>query len=79
MSTPVNKQPGRRASAHKAFAFLIGMLAAFSSSSALSVDITQRPLYLGSDVPGNLMLVPSVEFPTIHSQANIGPYDHGRR
>lgn len=80
MNIPVNRKSGRTASTHKAMAFLIGIVAAFSSSSTLSaVEIAQRPLYLGSDVPGNLMLVPSVEFPTIHSQANIGSYDPVRR
>ncbi|TYT27637.1 pilus assembly protein [Luteimonas viscosa] len=63
----------------RASAFLVGLLAVVSSVSALSVEIDQRPLYLGSDVPGNLALVPSVEYPTIHSQANIGSYATNRR
>lgn len=63
-------------------AFLIGLVAAFSSGSALSgdVDISQRPLYLGSNVPGNLAIVPSVEFPTAISRANLdNSYSTARR
>jgi type IV pilus assembly protein PilY1 len=59
----------------KAFGFLVGVLAAASSMPAMSVDISQQPLYLGSDVPGNLALVPSVEFPTLISVANFGDYN----
>lgn len=40
--------------------------------------IAQSPLLLGAgNVPGNLALVPSVEFPTVISVANLGNYDHG--
>lgn len=39
--------------------------------------IAQSPLLLGAgNVPGNLALVPSVEFPTVISVANLGNYDH---
>jgi type IV pilus assembly protein PilY1 len=39
--------------------------------------IAQAPLLLGAgNVPGNLALVPSVEFPTVISVANLGNYDH---
>lgn len=38
-------------------------------------DISQKPLLLGGgSVPGNLALVPSVEWPTILSMANLGSY-----
>ncbi|KAF1720769.1 hypothetical protein CSC75_10400 [Pseudoxanthomonas wuyuanensis] len=58
---------------------LIGAFAVLSSMPAdSSVAISPSPLYVGNSVPGNLALVPSVEYPTIHSQANIGPYDVGR-
>lgn len=41
--------------------------------------VSQTPLYLGGgDVPGNLVLVPSVEWPTINSVANLGDYDSAR-
>ncbi len=34
-------------------------------------DISQTPLFVGADVPGNLVFVPSVEWPTINSVANL--------
>lgn len=79
MKTPTTSPKPRRSSlASRASVFLIGMLAALSSLPAASVDIAQAPLSIGGNVPGNLSLVPSVEYPTIHSQANIGSYDVGR-
>ena len=37
-------------------------------------EIAQEPLYLGAgNVPGNLAIVPSVEFPTVNSVANLDP------
>ncbi|HLU07631.1 MAG TPA: hypothetical protein VKZ91_13820, partial [Woeseiaceae bacterium] len=43
------------------------------ASSPAYAEVAQSPLYLGGgNVPGNLLLVPSVEFPTINSVANIG-------
>jgi type IV pilus assembly protein PilY1 len=61
-------------------AIAIGLLAGLSSLPASSaVVIPQTPLSLGVPVPGNLALTPSVEFPTIHSQANLGNYDVARK
>ncbi|VXC94184.1 pilus assembly protein [Pseudomonas sp. 9Ag] len=41
-------------------------------------DVSQTPLLLGaSNVPGNLALVPSVEWPTLLSIANTGNYSSG--
>lgn len=55
-------------------AFLAGMLAVLASApGAAGVSMPDRPLSIGPDVPNNLVLVPSVEFPTIISQAN---FDH---
>lgn len=68
----------RRVARGRAAAFVVGVFAAFSSMSATSVEIAQSPLYIGSDVPGNLALVPSVEFPTLISVANFGAYDPDR-
>lgn len=56
-------------------AFVLSLLA----GSGHAVEIEQRPLYVGGEVPGNLALVPSVEYPTIDSQANIGAYTISRR
>jgi len=39
--------------------------------SAHALDVAQTPLFLGTDVPGNLVFVPSVEWPTIVSVANL--------
>ncbi|MEX2123837.1 MAG: PilC/PilY family type IV pilus protein [Woeseia sp.] len=48
-------------------------------SSPAYAEVAQSPLYLGGgNVPGNLTLVPSVEWPTINSVANLGNYDSGR-
>lgn len=52
----------------------VGCFAVFASLPAMPVEIESKPLYLGSDVPGNLVLVPSVEYPTIISNANLGSY-----
>lgn len=38
------------------------------------VAIDQRPLIAAEVVPGNLVLTPSVEWPTINSVANLGEY-----
>lgn len=52
-----------------------GALAAIASFSAgAGVDVAQLPLRVGLPVPGNLSLVPSVEFPTLISVANFGDY-----
>jgi len=44
-------------------------------ASQATADVAQTPLLLGSsNVPGNLALVPSVEWPTLLSIANTGDY-----
>ncbi|HZX76298.1 pilus assembly protein [Lysobacter sp.] len=60
-------------------ATLAALITAVTGTVTAQVDIAQAPLYVGSRVPGNLALVPSVEYPTIISQANIGPYDVNRK
>lgn len=60
-------------------AVAIGLFAALCAMQAPAVEIAQSPMFVGSDVPGNLVLVPSVEYPTLISQANIGSYDGSRR
>ena len=60
-------------------AMSIGLLAGLSSLPAQSaVAIPQSPLSLGTPVPGNLVLTPSVEFPTVYSQANLGGFNAAR-
>lgn len=43
--------------------------------------LADQPLYLagGRGVPGNLVLTPSVEFPTVQSLANLGAYSSSQR
>ncbi|QSX75988.1 PQQ-binding-like beta-propeller repeat protein [Lysobacter arenosi] len=60
-------------------AFFIMAMGAISGPVVAQVDIAQKPLHVGPRVPGNLALVLSVEFPTIISQANLGPYAVNRR
>ncbi|WP_120996765.1 pilus assembly protein [Stutzerimonas urumqiensis] len=44
-------------------------------ASSAAADVSQTPLLLGGgNVPGNLALVPSVEWPTLLSVANTGNY-----
>lgn len=58
------------------------MLAGFAlfwtlSTGYAAAEISQTPLLLGGgNVPGNLALVPSVEFPTVISLANLGDYNN---
>ncbi len=49
------------------------------SGIASAQTIAQSPLSVGGDVPGNLLLVPSVEWPTLDSMANLGAYDVTRK
>lgn len=56
---------------------LIGATSAMPAHA--DVDIAKVPLFTTSNVPGNLLLVPSVEFPTINSVASLGNYDPGKR
>lgn len=52
---------------------LLGSLAVTNLVLA-QVVIDQRPLIAAESVPGNLVLTPSVEWPTINSVANLGNY-----
>lgn len=68
----------RRTGWKHAASVLTGLMLGLAGSAS-AVDIAQQPLYAGSKVPGNVVLVPSVEYPTIDSQANLGNYESGRR
>ena len=51
-------------------------MVALGPVKAASFDITETPLVLGSNNdPGNLFLVPSLEFPTMNYVANPGSFD----
>jgi len=52
-------------------AALAGLLIGVTGAAGADVDVSQSPLYVGSNVPGNLALVPSVEYPTVISKANL--------
>lgn len=75
---PIPRLPGVARFRTRLASLLLGMLVAICGG-ANALDIEQSPLYAGSRVPGNIVLVPSVEYPTIHSQANIGNYSAARR
>lgn len=63
----------RYKSLHTGCAFLLSLAVACASTA--HADVSQSPLLLGGgSVPGNLALVPSVEWPTIISMANLGAY-----
>lgn len=54
---------------------IVSISAAFFIVSA-QANVAQSPLLLGGgNVPGNLVLTPSVEYPTVISAANLGSYD----
>lgn len=50
---------------------LLGVLLAMIAGGAAAQSVSQVPLSVGAGVPGNLLLTPSVEWPTIDSVANI--------
>ncbi|WP_231362927.1 pilus assembly protein [Thioalkalivibrio sp. ALJ7] len=49
-------------------------LAGYSPQAAAELDVAQQPLFSLQNVPGSLVLTPSVEWPTINSVANLGGY-----
>ena len=54
-----------------AAAFVAGLFAVMCSTSAMSgVAIDNKPLTVTNSVPGNLVLLPSVEWPTVVTHAN---------
>jgi len=52
----------------------IAALATLVVCSASAQTVSQSPLSVAGNVPGNLLLVPSVEWPTLDSMANLGNY-----
>ncbi|WP_020394638.1 pilus assembly protein [Thiolinea disciformis] len=49
-------------------------LFAVTQASQASTALSQSPLVVSGGVPDNLVLLPSVEYPTINSVANLGDY-----
>lgn len=57
---------------------VVGAVTVLGTMPASSgVDLTQQPLNSSVVVPGNMVLVPSVEFPTVLSMANLSAYSRG--
>jgi type IV pilus assembly protein PilY1 len=56
----------------------LGVLLASMTGAAADQTVSQAPLSVAGNVPGNLLLVPSVEWPTLDSMANLGSYDVNR-
>lgn len=54
---------------------LIGTALTLVAGAASGQVVSQSPLSVAGNVPGNLLLVPSVEWPTLDSMANLGNYD----
>lgn len=52
----------------------VGQSTALAASATPTPVVSQSPLSVGGDVPGNLLLTPSVEHPTVNSVANLGSY-----
>ncbi|NRH42957.1 PilC/PilY family type IV pilus protein [Pseudomonas sp. MS15a(2019)] len=53
---------------------LLALLALLGMSPNTHGAVSQTPLLIGGDIPGSLALVPSVEWPTVLSVANINNY-----
>lgn len=51
-----------------------GLLACLAIAPIAQATVSQSPLVTGGDIPGSLALVPSVEWPTVLSVANLGSY-----
>ncbi len=73
--TAHNRQRASRAWRTRSLAVVGALLATLSGGLSASIEVAPSPLFLGSNVPGNLLLTPSVEWPTINSIANLGSYN----
>jgi hypothetical protein len=54
------------------------LVAGAAAAQEATPVVGQTPLTVASNVPGNMVLVPSVEFPTLDSVANLGAYNVAR-
>lgn len=79
MNTPSTRVARRSSALDRIRHGLAAAAVAMLTCSPAVAEIAQTPLYLGGgNVPGNLTLVPSVEWPTVNSMASLGEYDAGR-
>lgn len=53
---------------------VFAVAAGFATQATAQLEPAQQPLFSLQNVPGSLVLTPSVEWPTINSVANLGPY-----
>ncbi|HEX9877849.1 MAG TPA: PilC/PilY family type IV pilus protein [Gammaproteobacteria bacterium] len=75
MNIKIWRFEGTRAAIGKACHVLAAVVLTVLPVYAASAQVAQTPLYLGGgNVPGNLVLVPSVEWPTITSVSSLGDY-----
>lgn len=59
---------------------ILGLVMVLVPLGQVQAEVSQLPLYLGGgSIPGNIVLVPSVEYPTIESVANLGTYSSEQR
>lgn len=70
----------RLSSAHatKTMTRALWLLLCATAAPLIQADVSQTPLSVGGDVPGSLALVPSVEWPTVMTVANLGSYSSGQ-
>jgi type IV pilus assembly protein PilY1 len=67
----IHLRPAKHRTASRLSAFAVGLLAGLGSLSAMSaVAIDNKPLTVTNSVPGNMVLLPSVEWPTVVTHAN---------
>ena len=79
MKTPAQLANGYRTIRRRLGCGMAGAVLAVLTCTPAVAEVSQTPLYLGGgNVPGNLTLVPSVEWPTVNSVANLGDYDVNR-
>ena len=52
-----------------------GLLASIMATTSDATTLADQPIFAGTDVPGNLALALSVEYPTGISIANLGDYN----
>jgi len=76
MKTPISRSTNFALSVKRVAHVLATFALAALVGSPSYATVSQMPLFLGGgDIPGNLILVPSVEWPTINSVASLGDYD----
>jgi type IV pilus assembly protein PilY1 len=68
----------RRTLAGAMFAAMFGLVCTSNAGNVTStVTLADAPIFATSNVPGNMVFTPSVEFPTAISVANLGNYADG--